>query len=86
VGRAVRYAVHTEGVTWSRNAAVSSAPRPARPATAPAAASVIAHAAIRAAGRGPGRRRRRSMTASVPARSVADVDGTSAVQYRARVK
>ena len=52
VGRAVRYAVQTEGVTWSRNAAVSSAPRPARPAAAPAAASVIAHAAIRAAGRG----------------------------------
>ena len=49
VGRAVRYAVQTEGVTWSRNAAVSSAPRPARPAAAPAAASVIAHAAIRAA-------------------------------------
>jgi len=34
VGRTVRYAVQTEGVTWSRNAAVSSAPRPARPPTA----------------------------------------------------
>src|SRR6476660_7728008 len=39
VGRAVRYAVQSEGVTWSRNAAVSSAPRPAWPATAPAAAN-----------------------------------------------
>src|SRR6266581_4495697 len=63
VGRAVRYAVQTEGVTWSRNAA-----------------------AIRAAGRGPGRRRRRSMTASVPARSVAEHEGMSAVQYRDMVK
>jgi hypothetical protein len=73
-------------MTWSRNAAVSSVPRPGRPAAAPAATRVIAHAAIRAVGRGPGRRRRRSRTASVPARSVADVDGMSAVQYRDMMK
>jgi DNA-binding Lrp family transcriptional regulator len=48
-------------MTWSRNAAVSSVPRPGRPAAAPAAARVIAHAAIRAVGRGPCHRRLREL-------------------------
>jgi hypothetical protein len=68
------------------NAAVRSAPRPARPATAPAVMSIAAHAPIRVACRGLACPRRVSMTASAPARRVAEDAGMSAVQYRARVK
>src|SRR5215472_8111276 len=68
------------------NAAVRSVPRPVRPATAYPVTSVAAHVPIRMDCSGLACRRRVSITASVPASSVADDDGMSAVQYRARAK
>lgn len=52
VGRAVRYAIHSDGATCTTNAAVSSVPRPARPATPQAAASAATQAARATAERG----------------------------------
>ena len=82
VGRAVRYAVHSDGVTCTANAAVSSVPRPARPVTAHTTASPAAQAA----GRGLALPRSASMIVSVPASSVTEHDGMSAAQYRDSAK
>jgi hypothetical protein len=51
-----------------------------------AVTSMAAQVPIRTASRGLGRPREVSSTASVPARKVAEDEGTSAVQYRSRVK
>jgi len=75
-----RYAVQIEGVTCSRNAAVSTEPRPARPDRPAAAMSSAAHASASAAGRRGNPALRASITASVPASTVAEMAGTSAVQ------
>ena len=69
-----------DGATWTANATVRSAPRPVRPRTRYAATSIAAHALIRIAGRGCGRPLMLSSTASVPASTVAEQEGTSAVQ------
>ena len=75
-----------DGATCTANAAVSSAPRPTRPAMRYAVISMAAQVPIRTTDRGFGRPRQVSSTASVPARKVAEDEGTSAVQYRSRVK
>ena len=80
VVRLARYAVQTEGVTCSTKATVSAVPRPARPDRPAAAMSSPAHASASAAGRRGNPVRRASMTACVPASSVAEMAGTSAVQ------
>jgi hypothetical protein len=82
-----RYAVQTEGVTCSRNATVSAVPRPARPDRPARVMSSAAQASASAAGRrGIPAPRRVSITASVPASSVAEKAGTSAVQNPESVK
>jgi hypothetical protein len=75
-----------DGVTCRPNAAVSRVPRPVRPATPYAAMSIAAQVPISNDGRGRARVRRVSSSVSVPARSNADDDGTSAIQYRERAK
>ena len=76
-----RYAVQIEGVTCSRNAAVSTEPRPARPNRLAAVMSSAVHASASAVGRrGIPAPRRASITASAPASTVAETAGTSAVQ------
>jgi hypothetical protein len=67
-------------VTCTTKAAVSSVPRPVRPATAKAAASTATQAPTSAAGRALACPRRASIVASAPASSVAEQAGTSAVQ------
>ena len=69
-----------DGATWTANAAVSSAPRPARPRTRQAVTSITAQVLIRIDGRSLACPRRLSRTASVPARKAAEEEGTSAVQ------
>jgi hypothetical protein len=80
VGCAVRWAVQSEGVTWRTKATVSSVPRPARPATVTPAIRSATQPLIRTAGRVLAGLRRVSMIVSVPASSVAEAAGTSAVQ------
>jgi hypothetical protein len=75
-----------DGATWRVNAAVSSVPRPARPATAKAPASSAAQATIAIAGRRRARPQRVSMTARAVARIVAEAEGISAIQYADRAK
>ena len=65
---------------------MSSVPRPVRPATVNATARSAAQAPINTAGSAVARPRRASMVASAPASSVAEEDGTSAVQYAESVK
>jgi len=80
VGWAVRWAVQSEVVTWRTKAAVSSVPRPVRPATAKPATRSAAQLLIRTAGRVLACPRRASMMVRVPASRVAEVAGISAVQ------
>jgi hypothetical protein len=82
----VREAVHSEGVTWRMKAAVSSVPRPLRPATMQPVVRSAAQLLIRTAGRVVACPRRASVMARVAASRVAEVAGTSAVQSLARAK
>ncbi len=86
LGRAVRYAVHSDGATCTTNAAVSSVPRPARPATPPATASAAAHAPSKATERARTRLPPVSMAVSTPASRVTEQEGTRALQSRDRAK
>ena len=81
LGRAVRYAVHSDGATCTTNAAARSVPRPVRPAAPQTVASAAAHAPIAARERGCASPRAVSMIVSAPASSVTEQAGISAVQY-----
>ncbi len=68
-------------MTWRMKAAVSSVPRPVRPATVDPATRSATQALISTAGRAFACPRRASMVASAAASSDAEEAGTSAAQY-----
>lgn len=77
--RSDRYAFHTDGAVCTMNDAVSAVPSAERPDTPAATASNAAHPVMHRATRRESSPRRASQTARIPASSVADSDGASAV-------